>query len=274
MPVSTLSRVDLPAPFSPIRPTTSFSVGYAIETSFEGLHAGERLARRGFSSRTVGHGRYFTKSRLRAVERQGHRDDDQQALNALLDEGRRIPISTMPLVSTTTISTPITELSTDPTPPESAVPPTTTAVMVVNSRPWPSSACPWPSWAADIAPGQAGRTAPAKREDDDAGALDRHADFAGRSPRRRTDGVDPAPDAGALLNGSRRSRRLAKATQTPFGMPEKSAPSVRARKPRSEMRTGIAAAAMAVAIAQAGESDSKGRHETTACFSFTWIARR
>jgi len=51
-----------------------------------------------------------------------------------------MPINTMPLVKTTTIRTPITEFKTEPTPPESAVPPTTTAVMVVNRRPWLISA--------------------------------------------------------------------------------------------------------------------------------------
>src|SRR3954452_19219899 len=57
-----------------------------------------------------------------------------------------MPISTMPLLSTTTINTPTSVCSTLPCPPESAVPPTTTAVTVANRGPWPISELPSPSW--------------------------------------------------------------------------------------------------------------------------------
>src|SRR5436189_3611398 len=62
------------------------------------------------------------------------------------------PISTMPFDSTTTMSTPTSVCSTPPCPPESEVPPTTTAVTVVNSRPLPSCALPRHSSAADRIP--------------------------------------------------------------------------------------------------------------------------
>ena len=63
--------------------------------------------------------------------------------NALIGQGR---------LFTTTIRTPTTVFSTEPAPPDKAVPPTTTAVIVVNSRPCPMSALPWPNCAADSTP--------------------------------------------------------------------------------------------------------------------------
>src|ERR1700726_3434766 len=63
-----------------------------------------------------------------------------------------MPSSTIPLPKTAMIRTPIRVLRTPPSPPVSAVPPTTTAVTVENSLPLPINALPRPSCAAASSP--------------------------------------------------------------------------------------------------------------------------
>ncbi|MOA35602.1 hypothetical protein D3C78_1570680 [compost metagenome] len=53
----------------------------------------------------------------------------------------------MPLLTTTTISTPSKVLKGLPFPPARDAPPTTIAVIAVNSWPWTISAWPWPNCA-------------------------------------------------------------------------------------------------------------------------------
>ena len=53
------------------------------------------------------------------------------------------------------ISTPTSVFITPPSPPVSAVPPTTTAVTAENSRPSPITAFAWPSCAAATIPASA-----------------------------------------------------------------------------------------------------------------------
>ena len=55
-------------------------------------------------------------------------------------------------------STPASVVATEPTPPVSRVPPTTTAAIENNSQPTPSAGWPAPNWAARITPARLAKT--------------------------------------------------------------------------------------------------------------------
>ena len=76
-------------------------------------------------------------------------------------------------------STPASVEPTEPTPPVSSVPPTTTEAMANSSQPTPSVGCPAPNCEARITPGDPGQRA-AQRVDQQLHPVDRQA----HQPRR------------------------------------------------------------------------------------------
>src|SRR5262249_1634151 len=100
----------------------------------ERMHAREALVDTG-QAQGVGGPHLTILSRLRSID-SATATMIIRPCTACWIEGE-MPISTMPLRSTATIITPTRVCSTPPSPPDSAVPPTTTAVTVMNSLPCP-----------------------------------------------------------------------------------------------------------------------------------------
>src|SRR6218665_2490428 len=131
-PVNSFISVDLPAPFSPIRPTISFGL-ISMLTSSRASTPGKRLVMFFRSSMSVTH------LTIRRCERSSTKVTATMISTPWMPrctEGGT-PSRTMPLASTTTMRVPTRAFSGLPLPPASEVPPTTMAAMATNSCPLP-----------------------------------------------------------------------------------------------------------------------------------------